>query len=90
MKSARLIIPSALLALAALFFGTTGAQAAVAWSSSDQWGSWTNGGYTLYNDIWGSGAGPQTLFVDSTGTVSGMKLLMLTSYRGPLDAGSPV
>ncbi|WP_207756582.1 glycoside hydrolase family 12 protein [Nonomuraea cypriaca] len=31
------------------------AQAAV-WSSSDQWATWTNGGYTLYNNIWGSGA----------------------------------
>jgi hypothetical protein len=26
------------------------------WSSTDRWGTWNNGGYTLYNNIWGSGA----------------------------------
>jgi hypothetical protein len=36
-----------------------------AWTSSDQWGTWTNGGYTLYNNIWGSGAGPQTIWANS-------------------------
>ncbi|MCL6589543.1 MAG: hypothetical protein K6U80_06275 [Firmicutes bacterium] len=39
-------------------------QAAV-WSSSDQWATWSNGGYTLYNNIWGSGAGPQTIWANS-------------------------
>ena len=38
---------------------------ATTWSTSAQWGSFTLGSYTIYNDIWGSGAGPQTLFVDS-------------------------
>jgi hypothetical protein len=38
---------------------------AATWSSSDQWGTWTNGGYTLYNNIWGSGAGPQTIWANS-------------------------
>jgi hypothetical protein len=37
----------------------------VAWQSSDQWGTWTNGGYTLYNNIWGSGAGTQTIWANS-------------------------
>jgi hypothetical protein len=37
----------------------------VAWTSSDQWATWTNGGYTLYNNIWGSGAGPQTIWANS-------------------------
>ncbi|GAB3974163.1 cellulose binding domain-containing protein [Plantactinospora veratri] len=36
-----------------------------AWTSSDQWGTWTNGGYTLYNNIWGSGAGTQTIWANS-------------------------
>lgn len=36
-----------------------------AWSSSDQWATWSNNGYTLYNDIWGSGAGSQTISADS-------------------------
>ncbi|NLG84810.1 MAG: hypothetical protein GX493_09460 [Firmicutes bacterium] len=40
------------------------AQAAV-WSSSDPWASWSNGGYILYNNVWGSGAGPQTIWANS-------------------------
>jgi len=35
------------------------------WSSSDQWASWSNGGYTVYNNIWGSGYGPQTIWANS-------------------------
>ena len=31
------------------------------------WDSWTNNGYTLINDVWGSGAGPQTIWA-RTGT----------------------
>ncbi|MFG1710524.1 hypothetical protein ACFLIM_45895 [Nonomuraea sp. M3C6] len=38
---------------------------AAVWSSTDRWGTWTNGGYTLYNNIWGSGAGPQTIWANS-------------------------
>ena len=40
------------------------AQAAV-WGSSDKWATWSNGGYTLYNDVWGSGAGPQSIWANS-------------------------
>lgn len=35
------------------------------WSSSDQWGNWTDGTYIVYNNIWGSGAGSQTVWVNS-------------------------
>src|SRR5882672_6046912 len=42
----------------------TAAHAAV-WSSSDQWATWSNGGYTLYNDVWGSGHGPQSIWANS-------------------------
>jgi len=35
------------------------------WSSCDQWASWSNGGYTLYNNIWGSGAGTQCIWANS-------------------------
>ncbi|MBQ1124940.1 hypothetical protein KBZ21_05925 [Streptomyces sp. A73] len=39
---------------------------AAAWSSSDRWGSWqTSDGYTLYNNIWGQGAGSQTIEANS-------------------------
>jgi hypothetical protein len=55
----RLFAIAALAGLASL-----PAQAAT-WSTSAQYGSWNNGGYTLYNNIWGSGAGPQTLWANS-------------------------
>lgn len=38
---------------------------AATWSSSDQWATWTNGGYTLYNNIWGSGTGYQSIWANS-------------------------
>ncbi|MFF3320562.1 hypothetical protein ACFYV5_34405 [Streptomyces sp. NPDC003035] len=40
------------------------AQAAV-WNSCDRWGNTTLGGYTLYNNIWGSGAGSQCVWANS-------------------------
>jgi Cellulose binding domain/Glycosyl hydrolase family 12 len=38
-----------------------------AWVASGSFDSWTNNGYTLNNDVWGSGAGPQTIWA-RTGT----------------------
>ncbi|WP_233604194.1 hypothetical protein [Micromonospora sp. HM5-17] len=38
---------------------------AAVWSSSDRWGTWSSGGYTLYNNVWGSGYGPQTIWANS-------------------------
>ena len=38
---------------------------AAAWSSSDRYASWSNGGYTVYNDVWGSGAGSQSIWANS-------------------------
>jgi hypothetical protein len=35
------------------------------WKSAEQWGNWTNGGYTIYNNIWGSGAGKQTVWANT-------------------------
>lgn len=54
-------------ALAALIgFAPAPAQAA-AWSSSDQWGTYnTSDGYTLYNNIWVSGAGSQSIWANSS------------------------
>ena len=37
------------------------------WVGSGAWDNWTNSGYTLNNDVWGSGAGPQTIWA-RTGT----------------------
>lgn len=54
---------TALLA-AVLAFVAGPAQAAV-WSSSDRWSTWSGDGYTLYNNVWGSGYGPQTIWANS-------------------------
>jgi hypothetical protein len=43
----------------------TSANAAV-WGSSDKWGSYSIGSYSWSNDVWGSGAGPQSIWVNST------------------------
>jgi hypothetical protein len=52
-----------LLAVPAVF--VAGPAQAATWASSDQWATWSNGGYTLYNDVWGSGAGPQSIWANS-------------------------
>jgi hypothetical protein len=36
-----------------------------AFESSGQWATWTSGAYTIENDVWGSGAGPQTIWANS-------------------------
>jgi hypothetical protein len=48
----------------ALVAAVSPAQAAV-WWSTDRWGTWSNSGYTLYNNVWGSGYGPQTIWANS-------------------------
>src|SRR3954453_20819408 len=57
----------AALLLAAASTLIAGPAQAAAWGSSGQWATWSNGGYTLYNDVWGSGAGSQTIW-GRTGT----------------------
>jgi len=53
-------------ALALVVSGLAAAPApAAVWGTCDQWGNWTNGGYTLYNNIWGSGRGPQCIWANS-------------------------
>ena len=54
----------ALAATLAFSLGAPTASAA-AWSSSDKWGTWNNGGYIIRNDVWGSGAGPQSIWANS-------------------------
>jgi hypothetical protein len=60
----RVMVPGFILVIVALFFGVHTASAAT-WYSTAQWGTWNNGGYTLYNNIWGSGAGSQTIWANS-------------------------
>lgn len=62
----RLLLAPAVALAALIGFSAAPAQAAV-WYSSDRWGTYnTSDGYTLYNNIWGSGAGPQTIWVNSS------------------------
>lgn len=61
----RLLLAPAAAVAALIGFAAAPAQAA-AWSSSDRWGNWTTSdGYILYNNIWGSGAGTQTIWANS-------------------------
>ena len=53
-RKVRLALPI-LASLVVLVLGANAAMAAV-WSSSAQYASWSNGGYTLYNDVWASAA----------------------------------
>src|SRR5213080_3088936 len=64
MTRPRRLVPALVLAVLAILVTANAAYAAV-WSSTNQWASWSNGGYTLYNDVWGSGAGPQTIWANS-------------------------
>ena len=38
---------------------------AATWESGDKWGTWSNGGYTVRNNVWGGGAGPQSIWANS-------------------------
>lgn len=62
-RKARALWLSILLVLG---FVAAVARAAV-WEACGQWDSWSNGGYNLYNNIWGSGAGPQCIWANSYG-----------------------
>lgn len=45
---------------------TTGVPSDAVWAGSGQWDNWTSNGYTIYNNIWGSGAGTQTTWARTT------------------------
>ncbi|MGW6929194.1 glycoside hydrolase family 12 protein [Lentzea sp. NPDC054927] len=62
-KTMRAVV-AALAATMAFSLGSPAASAA-AWSSSDKWGTWNNGGYIVRNNIWGGGAGPQSIWANS-------------------------
>jgi hypothetical protein len=62
-KLARSLVTS--FAVAAAVVAAAPAAHAATWSSSDKWATWSNGGYTVRNDVWGSGAGPQTIWANS-------------------------
>jgi hypothetical protein len=47
--------------------GGSGVPSDAVWVATGNFDSWTNNGFTLNNDVWGSGAGPQTIWA-RTGT----------------------
>ncbi|MGV9906748.1 hypothetical protein ACWDU8_30380 [Streptomyces sp. NPDC003388] len=55
-RVAKALIAPALALGATVGLASAPASAAV-WNSCDQWGNTTLNGYTLYNNIWGPGAG---------------------------------
>ncbi|MEE1799570.1 hypothetical protein ACIQVO_01010 [Streptomyces sp. NPDC101062] len=62
----RLLLAPVVAFAALVGFAAAPAQAAI-WSSSDQWGNYTTSdNYILYNNIWGSGAGAQTIWANSS------------------------
>ncbi|MFG3020478.1 hypothetical protein ACGFZQ_18315 [Streptomyces sp. NPDC048254] len=63
-RAATALIAPALALGAVVGLASAPASAAV-WSSCDQWGNTTLNGYTLYNNIWGSGAGTQCIWANS-------------------------
>jgi len=68
MSKPRLLLPLlAAPAAAALIALAAGPANAAVWSSTDKWATWSSNGYTLYNDVWGGGAGPQTIWANSAG-----------------------
>ncbi|GAA1296143.1 glycoside hydrolase family 12 protein [Saccharothrix xinjiangensis] len=56
-----------LVAVVGILVGNAGSAHAATWSSTDKWGTWSNGGYTVRNNVWGSGVGPQTIWANSYG-----------------------
>src|SRR6266568_4297156 len=64
MHFVRRLLPASLIAATLAVILASTAFAAV-WSSTANFGSTTLNGYTLNNDVWGSGAGPQTIWANS-------------------------
>ncbi|MPY41478.1 hypothetical protein FNH04_16630 [Streptomyces phyllanthi] len=53
------------LALGATIGLASAPASAAVWNSCDQWGNTSLNGYTLYNNIWGSGGGSQCIWANS-------------------------
>ena len=65
MRSNLLKTAAATLVAGAVTLLAVGPAQAAVYTSSDQWASYSTGGYTIYNDEWGSGHNTQTLWVNS-------------------------
>ncbi|MFE9031885.1 hypothetical protein ACFYOA_37455 [Streptomyces iakyrus] len=63
-RATKALLAPALALGATVGLASAPASAAV-WNSCDQWGNTNLNGYTLYNNIWGSGAGSQCIWANS-------------------------
>ncbi|MFE7901102.1 hypothetical protein ACFU3E_27095 [Streptomyces sp. NPDC057424] len=63
-RISKVLLAPALALGATIGLASAPASAAV-WNSCDQWGNTRLNGYTLYNNIWGSGAGSQCIWANS-------------------------
>ncbi|QNP69872.1 hypothetical protein IAG44_10705 [Streptomyces roseirectus] len=63
-RAVKVLIAPALALGVTVGVASAPASAAV-WSTCDQWGNTNLNGYTLYNNIWGSGAGSQCFWANS-------------------------
>lgn len=68
----RTAVAAAVMSLSAVLVATVMPQAQAAsvpsgavWSGTGAWDKWTGDGYTIINDVWGSGAGAQTIWAKS-------------------------
>jgi hypothetical protein len=48
-----------------LSIAASSAAVAANWDSCDKWATWTNGGYTLYNNVWGANPGWQCIWANT-------------------------
>lgn len=51
--------------LGAALLASTAATQAAEWSSSDKWATWSNGGYTVRNNVWGQNVGWQSIWANN-------------------------
>ncbi|KND39351.1 glycoside hydrolase family 12 protein [Streptomyces acidiscabies] len=63
-RAVKVLLAPALALGATVALASAPASAAV-WNTCDQWGNTNLNGYTLYNNIWGSGAGSQCIWANS-------------------------
>ena len=88
-KPARLGRPALIVAVIAAFLSFAAPAQAQVYSTCDQWGQYTQGSWTIYNDVWGANHGPQCLtvnsikswYVDSTQSGGGVKSYPNTSVQ---------
>jgi len=63
--SSRIGLTGLVFVLGLQFLFVSNTVLAAVWESCGQWATWSEGGYNLYNNIWGSGAGEQCIWANS-------------------------